>query len=437
MSELPRSADVVVVGGGVNGLSTAYHLADELSARSRPGRRIVVLERRAIGAGASGISGGIVRNFYLSPAMNELVRRSVELFELDPAGFGYRPVGYLAAVRAEQLGDIEAIAEQHRSVGYPSELVAGKDAALRHLRGIFADWRAEDVGGVLHERKGGFADPMAVVRNLAGMARALGVEIYEGVEVEGFDVRAGAVRSVETNCGPVACDLVVVAPGPWAALIWSLLGLPLEVAVDGETGPMFHYLKIQEGDFDLEGGAARLSGTVRRPPVVHVDSSKPLLSEWDGSVLHPGPWGVYFRTGREGGIQGGGLPVQLGPDVDIDPYGPSSPGYGTPEPWFDDFFTSALGSVLGRFHGRGPEWRCASYGAVGIFTPDSYPVADFVLRNVFAILDSTHAFKLLALGKLAARRLLGDDEPALDAFRISRFGTGALHPVSQSPYPWT
>ena len=93
--------------------------------------------------------------------------------------------------------------------------------------------------------------------------------------------------------------------------------------------------------------------------------------------------------------------------------------------------------MLGRFTGRGAEWKCSSYSAVGCFTPDSYPVADFVLDNVFAILDSTHAFKLLALGKLAARRILDGSEPRLDPFRMSRFGAGTTHPVSASPYPWT
>ena len=58
-------------------------------------------------------------------------------------------------------------------------------------------------------------------------------------------------------------------------------------------------------------------------------------------------------------------------------------------------------------------------------------------ENVYVVLDSNHGFKLLALGKLAAAELEGGREPALDAFRLERFGAGALHPESASPYPWT
>jgi len=71
------------------------------------------------------------------------------------------------------------------------------------------------------------------------------------------------------------------------------------------------------------------------------------------------------------------------------------------------------------------------------FTPDSYPVVDFLRENVYAILDSNHGFKMLALGKLAAAEILGLRQPELDTFRLSRFAAGALHPASSSPYPWT
>ena len=91
---LPASATYVIVGAGVHGLSTAYHLAEELEARGRSGSEVVVLEKRRVGAGASGICCGVVRNFYLSAAMNEIVARSVDIFEIDPGGFGFHGVAF-------------------------------------------------------------------------------------------------------------------------------------------------------------------------------------------------------------------------------------------------------------------------------------------------------------------------------------------------------
>ena len=67
---LPSSAPYVVVGAGIHGLSTAYHLAELLDERGRPGSDIVLLDKQWAGAGATGSSGGIVRNFYLSAAIN-------------------------------------------------------------------------------------------------------------------------------------------------------------------------------------------------------------------------------------------------------------------------------------------------------------------------------------------------------------------------------
>jgi len=80
---------------------------------------------------------------------------------------------------------------------------------------------------------------------------------------------------------------------------------------------------------------------------------------------------------------------------------------------------------------------CSSYGAQTCFTPDSYPVVGFLRENVYAVLDSNHGFKMLALGKLAVTEILGQPQPELDAFRLARFATGAVHPTSSSPYPWT
>jgi len=149
----------VIVGAGVHGLSTALHLAELRGS----GAGIVVVDKQRVGAGASGISGGIVRNFYLSGAMNEIVRRSVEVFELDQGLFGFRQVGYVAVVPDAQADELASIAEHHREVGYESELVLGAKAVRRHLLSIFPDWAARGSTALLHEARSGWADPTATL----------------------------------------------------------------------------------------------------------------------------------------------------------------------------------------------------------------------------------------------------------------------------------
>ena len=411
--KLPAHVDTVVVGAGVHGLSTALHLAELLGS----GDGVLVLDRSRIGAGASGISGGIVRNFYLSPAMNELVRRSVEIFELDPELFGFRQVGYVAVVPEAQAAELERIATQHAEVGYDSTLVAGAAEVHAHLRSLFPDWRARGSAALLHEARSGWADPTATLAALAGMARAAGVAIREGVEVTGFDRVGGAVRSVETDAGPVACETVVLAPGPWARDLFRLLQAPEALS--------FHYWLVREGEYVHAEAALE-----PRAPVVHLDADEPLPG------LDP-PWGIYFRPGLGRGAAVGGLPLPLDPECELDPYGPSHPTLGTTSREFDESVITALGWALGRFEGGVERWTCSSYGAQTCFTPDSYPVVGFLCENAYAVCDSNHGFKLLALGRLAAEELAGRTRPELDPFRHSRLAAGALHPASASPYPWT
>jgi glycine/D-amino acid oxidase-like deaminating enzyme len=399
---IPQAARFVVVGAGVHGLCTAYHLAEE-------GADVLVVERQRVGAGASGISGGIVRNFYLSPAMNDLVARSVEIFELDPSLFGFRQVGYIAVVPEAQAVELESIAAQHEAVGYTSLFVRGADAVTRHMREIFPDWRAQGSSALLHEQRSGWADARTTVGTLAGMARSAGARIAEGVEVTGLDAGGGLV---ETTAGIVRCETVVLAPGPWAREL-----------VD-EPAPAFHYWQVREGEF-AAAGATLAPGD----PVVHLDADVPVPGM-------PVPWGIYFRPGIGGGVALGGLPVALDPECELDPYGPSHPLLGRTDAAFDASVTGALSWALRRFEGTA--WSGTSFAAQTCFTPDSYPVAGWLRDGLYAILDSNHGFKLLALGRLAAAELLGGREDALEAFRADRFATSAgLHPASASPYPWT
>lgn len=409
---MPASAAVVIVGAGVHGLSTAVHVAE----RRGSGEGVVVLDKSRVGAGASGISGGIVRNFYLSAEMNELVRRSVEIFEVDPSLFGFRQVGYVAVVPEAQTEELERIAEQHKAVGYTSRLVLGADPVRRHLEAIFPDWRARGSTALLHEKRSGWADPTATLGALEGMARAAGVTIHEGVEVTGFDLHGDVVGSVQTPSGAIRCDVLVLAPGPWARDVFRMLDV---------TDLSFHYWGVREGEYVHADGALD-----PRSPVVHLDSDEPVNGL-------PDSWGIYFRPGLGRGAAVGGLPVPLDPDCELDPYGPSHPELGRTTREFDETVAAALSWALGRFDGGFDRWTCSSYGAQTCFTPDAYPVVDWLRENAYGVLDSNHGFKLLALGELAAEEVLGRPQPQLDAFRLARFAAGTAHPASSSPYPWT
>ena len=95
MSHPPHSP-YVIIGAGIHGLSTAYHLALQLKALAEAtGEDIVVLEKSGICAGATGIACGVIRNNYFQPAMRELMAHSVNIWESDPETYSYHPVGYM------------------------------------------------------------------------------------------------------------------------------------------------------------------------------------------------------------------------------------------------------------------------------------------------------------------------------------------------------
>ena len=169
------------------------------------------------------------------------------------------------------------------------------------------------------------------------------------------------------------------------------------------------------------------------PPVVHVDSEEPLFSE-DGTQITDGPWGIYFKR-HHGNIQGGAVPLNLGAEAEVDPYGPASPHY-TVDPEFVNYWTSGLARCLRRFEGCAASYKHAPSGGIGCFSVDNFPVFDFMRPNVYAIADSNHGFKMIGVGKEVASVLLGGTSRILSPFRYSRFIEGELHPVSNSPFPW-
>ena len=428
-SALPSSVPFLVIGAGVHGLSTAWHLAQR-------GERVLVVDKTGVAAGASGIACGVVRNNYFQPAMAELMAACVDIWESDPEAFTYHGSGYVALGPAAQEPDLVEVAERHERIGYPSELICGSSAVAAHMRGLFPDWRAQGLTVCLHERRGGYAFNRESMLALAAKARAAGAEIADGVEVTGFERDgSGAVTRVRTRAGDVAVEQVVVAAGPWIAGLWAMLGLPDRIDVHGPDGsvaadrPMWTYWYLQEGEIDVDPRTL-VCADGSPAPVLHVDSDAPLRDD-DGRLITDEPWGNYFKPDRES-VQGGAAPLPVGPEFAVDPY-PT----GSVDPGFPDMWSASLSHCMARFTGARARYRQVRSGGVGAFTADNFPVFDHMAPNVYVAADSNHGYKMIAVGKEIADVLGGGHSSLLYPFRYERFATGDLHPVSHSPYPWS
>src|SRR5258708_28413285 len=121
MTGSPAPARYVIIGAGIHGLSTAWHLARELRARGQGGGEdILVLDKRAVGAGASGIACGVIRNNYFQPAMRQLMTHSVAVWESAPEPFAYHAVGCThIAPQAMHSGVAKTFAD-HQALAHPS-----------------------------------------------------------------------------------------------------------------------------------------------------------------------------------------------------------------------------------------------------------------------------------------------------------------------------
>ena len=442
----PAHAPYVVVGAGMHGLSTSWHLAKELAARGiGDGADIVVLDKSGVGAGASGIACGTIRNNYFQPAMRELMAHNVSVWESDAEAFAYHPVGFLQAAPEAMHADVVQIYEQQKAIGYDSVLVEGEDACRAYMLDLFPDWQAPGATTVLHEKQGGYANNKLSLAGLERKALAAGVRILAGTHVTGLHISGGAVTAVETNHGVVACDRLIVAAGPWIRDFWAMLGMPDRIDVTDATGtvhpgrPMWTYWALQEGTLEVDPGAFTTS-TGDFPPVVHVDSDAPLYDDINGTLITDEMWGIYFKPDFcFGGVQGGSAPYIVdrpAGEIAIDPYGPASPEFVVGED-FARMWTSGLAHSLKRFSKQRHLYSKEPSGGIGAFTPDSFPVFDTFCENTYVIADSNHGYKMIGVGALVARELLGEPQALLEPFRFSRYSTGKLHPVSNSPFPWS
>jgi sarcosine oxidase subunit beta len=222
--DFPNSADIVVIGGGVMGASTAYHLA------ARGLKNILLLEKEEFfGQGATGRCAGGVRYQFATEVNVRLSLASLPMLERFEDEIGqaidYRKCGYLFVL--SDPADLVAFQNNRtmqNCLGVPTEWWDGDD-----IRRRLPMMRLEDVQGGTFNAQDGLVDPNSVVMGYISAGQRLGVKAITGVEVTGIQVQSGTVRAVETRGGKISTPLVVNAAGPWAGLVGKMAGVDIPI----------------------------------------------------------------------------------------------------------------------------------------------------------------------------------------------------------------
>ena len=250
-----------IIGAGIHGLSTAYHLSLELQASGAgSGADILVIDKTAIAAGASGIACGVVRNNYFQPAM-----RAPDGALASQSGRAIRSRSATTRSATCRSAPRSCMRTSPRSpevsseIGYTSDFIEGEADCARYMKGLFGDWQAAGITSVLHEKKGGYAN------NTASMLRARREgEPLRGphpVRREGHRLRCegGAIAAVETDQGDDQdATTWSSAPGRGSSRSGTCSTCPRRSPSKAETAscttdvPMWTFWSLQEGTLGVD-----------------------------------------------------------------------------------------------------------------------------------------------------------------------------------------
>lgn len=227
--ELRDRYQVVIIGGGVHGLATAYYLASQHGVTD-----VAVLERGWLGGGASGRNTAIIRSNYLTPEGVQFYHRSVQLYQSLAADLNFNIMfsqrGHLTLAHSDSaLRTMRWRAEVNKLQGVDSSVIGPAEIAslVPHLD-VSEHPRFPILGGLWHP-PGGIVRHDAVVWGYARGADAAGVHLHQDTEVVGIDVAGGRVRGVRTTRGPVAAPVVVSCTAGWATTVCDLAGVALPI----------------------------------------------------------------------------------------------------------------------------------------------------------------------------------------------------------------
>lgn len=388
---LVQTADVIIIGGGIIGTSIAFHLA-----RMDAGK-VVLLERKTLAAGATGLSCGLVRQHADNPLDAEIVK-SMETYqhfdEIVGGDCDWVSTGLLFLVSPTNFDAMKANVAMLQEFGVNTSLVTPDE--IRELA-PYLDVSEPMVGA--YEPDAGYADPYSTTMGFADGARRRGAQIFQSVEVTGIRVDNGRVTGVQTSQGEIAAPVVVNAAGPWSGLVAAMA----DVSTDLE--PEYHQVGMVEAPAEVTWPHLSVIDTLRY---------------------------IYFRpeTGRRSLVGASFANSVIGVDQ-LDTFS---------EDLTQETQYSLLERLCDRFPGMEAAGVCKGHAGVYINTPDEHALmgpAPGVEGFYLATGLSSQGFKMApAVGQAMAELILNGRAEVVDItpLRVTRFEEGqpfrGLHPYT-------
>lgn len=374
---MSKSADAVVIGGGINGCTTAYALA------KRGVKRVVLVEKGHIASGPTGRSSGIVRQHYSHETLAAMARDSVKVWQnfesMIGGDAGFVQCGVVFAVGPKDVDSIRATVTMQQRIGIDTHVLSIAD-----LKNLDPHLNGDGLACGAFEPGGGYADPALAAASYAEAAQRLGVEILRKTTVTGLHIDGGKMKGVATSAGDISSPVVINVAGVWGGHIADMAGAHIPIKASRHPVVLL-----------------RRPTAWRNPTPVWAD----LLTGW------------YFKPERNTGVMVGSL-ADTSDDVDPDNHATT--------PTFEEIEEYSAGALT-----RFPimEEGAAQGGWAGLYdvTPDWQPVIDKIphVEGFFcAVGMSGHGFKIApAIGQAVAELVLDGACKSYDLglFRYSRF----------------